>query len=238
MAFRALLFDFDGLILDTETPWVEVWKTIYAEHGHEYPMELWMQIIGGWGDTDFDPVVTLQGLCPAKLDLDALQSRHLEQSNTIILNSPVMAGVRETLADAKRLGLRCAITSSSERAWVEPHLGRLGLLDYFEKIITGDDVQKGRTKPHPDIYLKALSALEMDADQVLVFEDSPNGIKAARGAGLRVVGIPNPITAPLQLQADLVLASLAEVPLEEILRRMDRSRKRQGNPRPLQSAAT
>ena len=230
MPFRALIFDFDGLILDTETPLVEVWRTIYAEHGHEYPMELWSQIIGGWGNSDFDPAEALQGLSPVALDLDGLRNRHREQSDALTVAAPVMDGVRETLAAAKRLGLRCAIASSSERAWVEPHLTRLGLLSSFEEIITGDDVQEGRTKPHPDLYLKALSALQLGANEVLVFEDSPNGIRAARAAGLSVVGVPNPITAALKLEADLVLGSLAEMPLEEILRRVDGLSGAQGTP--------
>jgi len=230
MPFRALIFDFDGLILDTETPLVEVWRTIYAEHGHEYPMELWSQIIGGWGNSDFDPAEALQGLSPVALDLDGLRNRHREQSDALTVAAPVMDGVRETLAAAKRLGLRCEIASSSERAWVEPHLMRLGLLSSFEEIITGDDVQEGRTKPHPDLYLKALSALQLGANEVLVFEDSPNGIRAARAAGLRVVGVPNPITAALKLEADLVLGSLAEMPLEEILRRVDGLSGTQGTP--------
>ena len=80
---------------------------------------------------------------------------------------------------------------------------------------------KGRTKPHPDIFLRALQALQLQPAEALVMEDSPNGIKAAHAAGLRVVGVPNPVTAPLQLDADLVLSSLAEMPLGEILRRIE-----------------
>lgn len=221
MAIEALVFDFDGLILDTETPEVQVWKGIYAEHGQAYPMEQWSQIIGGWGQSDFDPATALQQLVPPKLDLEALRLRHREESDALILRQPVMEGVGEVLAAAKRMKLRCAIGSSSERAWVEPHLRRLGLLPYFEKIVTGDDVQKGRTKPHPDIYLKTLAELRLDPAQVLVLEDSPNGIKAAHDAGLRVIGVPNPVTAPLKLDAELVLRSLADLPLEEMLRRVE-----------------
>src|SRR5512139_2209556 len=157
MSIRALLFDFDGLILDTETPEVEVWKAIYAEHGHEYTAEHWSQIIGGWGNSDFDPALALQRLKPGISDVESLRNRQRDESNARILLSPVRDGVREILEDARRLGLRCAIASSSERAWVEPHLSRLGLLGNFETIITGDDVPKGRTKPHPDLYLRALA---------------------------------------------------------------------------------
>lgn len=221
MAFKALIFDFDGLILDTETPEIDVWKGIYGEHGQPYPMDLWSQIIGGWGNTDFDPAVELQRLSGKPMDLEAIRRRHRQESDALILSYPVRPGVNEVLASAQRLGLRCAIASSSDRSWVEPHLQRLGLISYFEKIVTGDDVARGRTKPHPDIYMKALEALKLQAREALVIEDSPNGIKAAHAAGLRVVGVPNPVTAPLNLDADLVLSSLAELPLEEMFRRVE-----------------
>ncbi len=221
MAIKALIFDFDGLILDTETPEIEVWKRIYGEHGQAYPMELWSQIIGGWGNTDFDPALELQRLAAEPVGMAAIRQRHRQESDALIRNSPVMKGVAAVLASAQQLGLRCAIASSSDRSWVETHLRRLGLISKFEKIVTGDDVQKGRTKPHPDIFLKVLEVLQLAPDEALVMEDSPNGIRAAHAAGLRVVGVPNPVTAPLNLDADLVLTSLAEMPLEEILRRVE-----------------
>ena len=236
MSLRALIFDFDGLILDTETPDMEVWKAIYGEHGLEYPMEHWSQIIGGWGNSDFDPAVELQRLRPTILDVEALRSRHRELSDDLILHAPVMAGAREILAAGRRLGLRCAIASSSERAWVEPHLRRLGLLGNFEQIVTGDQVPKGRTKPHPDVYLKALATLRLSASEALVFEDSPNGARAAHAAGLQVVGVPNPVTAGLNLEADLVLSSLAELPLEEILKRLQSLPRDHGLPQTFQDA--
>lgn len=223
MEIKALIFDFDGLILDTETPEIDIWKAIYAEHGQDYPMELGSQVIGGWGNTDYDPAAELQRRAALTMDLGAIRKRHREESDALILSMPVRTGVGEVLASAKRLGLRCAIASSSERGWVEPHLGRLGLSSHFEKIVTGDDVAKGRTKPHPDIFLKALEVLNLRPFEALVIEDSPNGIRAAHAAGLRVVGVPNPVTAPLNLDADLLLTSLAEMPLEEILQRLNGS---------------
>lgn len=238
MPIRALLFDFDGLILDTETPEVQVWKAIYAEHGHEYTVEHWSQIIGGWGMSTFDPAEELGKLSAGSLDVDAVRSRHRQESNGLIDSSPVMEGVREQLTAARRLGLRCAVASSSERGWVEPHLKRLGLITYFEKIITGDDVARGRTKPHPDIYLKALQGLQLAASEALVLEDSPNGVAAAHAAGLRVVGVPNPVTAGLNLEAEMVLSSLAELPLEEILKRIEGSPQMPASTRPLTSAAS
>ncbi len=219
---KALIFDFDGLILDTETTWIEVWKTIFAEHGFHYPIEQWSLTVGGWGHSTFDPALALNELAGDSLDLAALRLRHRSAFDDLILPQPVLPGVREYLADAPRLGLRLALASSSDRTWVESHLGRLGLLDCFEKIICGDDVPAGRTKPHPDLFLKALEDMQVSASEALVFEDSPNGVKAARDAGIRVVAVPNPATAQLSLEnADLKLPSLAGLPLEDLLRRFN-----------------
>jgi HAD superfamily hydrolase (TIGR01509 family) len=222
MQIQALIFDFDGLILDTETPQVEVWKTIYAEHGFEYPVEDWCQTIGGWGVSTFDPAVELARLSSDRLDVEALRRRGERECNAVIDASSAMPGTAECLAWARSNGLRLAIASSSERAWVEPHLERLGLLGEFEKVITGDDVAPGRTKPHPDVFLKALSELRLAADRALVVEDAPHGIVAAHEAGLAVLAIPNPVTKLLPLQgADLILDSLAEIPHQRVLERFE-----------------
>lgn len=219
---KALIFDFDGLILDTETADIETWKAIYAENGFRYEMEQWSLTIGGWGKSTFDPAIALNELAGNSLDPTALRLQHRTESDDRIVRQPVLGGVREYLADAPRLGLRLAVASSSDRAWVEPHLARLGLLDCFEKIICGDDVAPGRTKPHPDVFLKALSEMQLSASEALVFEDSPNGIQAAREAGIRVVAVPNPATAQLSLEdADLKLPSLASLPLADLLRRLN-----------------
>lgn len=218
---KALLFDFDGLILDTETPEVEVWRAIYARHGFDYPIEGWSQTVGGWGISTFDPAATLHDLAGDSINMEAVRTEHRERSRALILRQPVLDGVREYLTTAQRLGLRSAIASSSERAWVEPHLRRLGLIDFFDKIICGDDVPPGRTKPHPDVFLKALAELQLRPEEALVLEDSLHGVRAARAAGLFVVVVPNPTTALLPKgDANLTLKSLADVPLEELLRRV------------------
>lgn len=220
---KALIFDFDGLILDTETPEVAVWKAIYAEHGFDYPVELWSLTIGGWGEAAFDPGAALYKLAGPTLDLQAVRTQQREQSNALILREPILAGVTDYLAEAAGLGLRMAIASSSERTWVEPHLSRLGIKQYFEKIVCGDDVVPNHTKPFPDIFLKALSELQIRPDEAIVLEDSPNGVRAAKAAGMFVVMIPNPTTALLPKEpADLELKSLADLPLKELLARAAR----------------
>jgi HAD superfamily hydrolase (TIGR01509 family) len=225
MPIRALLFDFDGLILDTETPDVEVWEAIYAEYGFEYPREDWAQNIGGWGVSTFDAAENLHRLSGGALDADALRKRQRHESDKMIAGLSVMDGVLDCLTAAKRSGLRLAIASSSERAWVEPHLRRLGLLDRFERVVCGDDVAPGRTKPHPDVFLKALAELQLNPDEAVALEDSPHGIKAAHLAGILVVAIPNPVSKLLPLEgADLLLNSLAAMPLEVMLERLTSAR--------------
>ncbi len=217
---KALIFDFDGLILDTETPEVAVWKKIYAEHGFEYPVEKWSLTIGGWGEAAFDPGAELRRLTGPGLDLEAIRASQREQSGALILQEPILPGVLNYLKEARQLGLRLAIASSSERAWVEPHLTRLGIRHNFEKIVCGDDVVPGHTKPFPDIFLKVLSELGLQPTEAVVIEDSPNGVRAAKAVGLFVVVVPNPTTAQLSPeQANIHLKSLDDLPLNELLRR-------------------
>jgi HAD superfamily hydrolase (TIGR01509 family) len=219
-SIRALLFDFDGLILDTETPEFDVWTRIYAEHGFVYPADLGRRNVGFWGSRTFDPVAHLHELTHDSFDMDALRKRHSNESAVLIEAEPVRPGVLEYMASARRLGLRLAVASSSPRAWVESHLSRLGLVSGFDHIITADDVPAGRTKPHPDIYLKALEVTEAAPGQAIALEDSPPGLAAARAAGIYAVAVPNSITMELKLdEADMVLDSLAILPLEELIRR-------------------
>jgi HAD superfamily hydrolase (TIGR01509 family) len=211
---RALVFDFDGLILETETPAHQSWAEIYQEHGHELPMELWHDYIGS--DTGFDPAGHLAALVGEGFDPKATQARRDARKADLIAALDVMAGVREYIADAKRLHLGLAVASSSSRAWVLGHLERLGLHPEWDAIRTREDV--ARTKPAPDLYLAAVKALGVAPGEAVAFEDSKNGIAAAKDAGLLCVAVPNALTAGMDLsRADLRLSSLAETPLERLL---------------------
>ncbi|MGD8404121.1 MAG: HAD-IA family hydrolase [Anaerolineales bacterium] len=232
MKIKALLFDFDGLILDTETPEFQVWQAIYREYGQEFPAEQWGQIVGGGGEPHFDAAGHLVELAGDGLNADLLRARHKIESEAWVLQQPVLPGVMEYLDDAQQLGLRLAVASSSPHSWVDTHLARLGLVDRFpsasgrgfDVIICGDDVPPGRTKPYPDIFLKALDAISVNADEAIVFEDSPNGVKAARMAGIYVVSVPNPMTAMLKTDgANLALSSLADMSLGKLLENVNGS---------------
>lgn len=221
MTIKSLLFDFDGLILDTETPEIDVWKIIYSEYGFEFPLELYTQTVGGWGVSTFDAASYLHQLTNDSLNVDGVRLRHKDEIANRFSTQPIQEGVKAYLDTGQRLGLRLAIASSSRHSWVEPHLTRLRLIHYFEKIICGDDVAPGRTKPNPDIYLKALDELQINPDEAIVFEDSPNGVKAAHTAGIYVVAIPNPTTSLMKFEgADLTIKSLASLPLVDLLKRV------------------
>lgn len=218
MKTKALLFDFDGLILDTETTEFSVWQTIYREYGQEMLPETWGQVIGGYGISNFDGAIHLAELVGDRADVQALRARFRSESDALILRQPILPGVVDYLNDARCLGLCLAVASSSPHNWVDTHLARLGLADRFDVIICGDDVPPGRTKPHPDLFLKALDALGIKAGEAIVFEDSPNGITAARAAGIFVVRVPNPITLLLKTDgANLTLDSLSQIPLQKML---------------------
>jgi len=211
---RALVFDFDGLILETEGPALDSWAEIYREHGFEVPMDKWHGYLGS--DRGFEPVDHLAALVGEGLDKIAAQSRREERKNELIAALDVMEGVRDYIADARRLGLKLGIASSSSRAWVIGHLERLRIHALWDAVLTRDDVT--RTKPAPDLYVAAVTALGVSPSQALALEDSPNGIAAAKEAGLRCVAVPNALTRDLDVsRADLRLSSLTEMPLERLL---------------------
>lgn len=217
---RALVFDFDGLILETETPSYQSWAEIYREHGHEVPLDRWHSYLGS--DRGFEPVDHLAALVGEGLDREATQARRDARKDALIAALDLMDGVREYVADARRRGLGLAIASSSSRRWVVGHLERLGIHDQWDAVLTRDDV--ARTKPAPDLYLRATEALGVRPDEAVALEDSPNGVAAAKAAGLWCVAIPNALTSGLDLSgADVRLTSLADLPLSELLTRLVRS---------------
>ena len=120
------------------------------------------------------------------------------------------------IEQAREQGVQVAIGSSSPHSWVDTHAKRLGIFHYFKHIICQDDVAPGRTKPNPDIYLKALEVLKIQNTEAVVFEDSLNGVEAARRAKIFVVAVPNPLTAKMGVSGDLTVPSLANVSLLDI----------------------
>lgn len=220
MSIKAFILDFDGLILDTETPRFHVWQSIYRAQGQEISIQQWGQIIGGYGLSNFDAALHLQELIGGPLDLDSLRRQHHHESARLIDQQPILPGVLDLLDEAKRLDISLAVASSSSHSWVDTHLTRLALFDRFDRVICADDVPSGRTKPNPDLFLLALDQLKVPKEAALVFEDSPNGIRAAKSAGIFAVAVPNPITSMLAFEGEsLKLSLLADLNLADLLAR-------------------
>ncbi len=217
MSFRALIFDFDGLILDTEGPVYRSWLEVYEAHGEALPFERWVQIVGST-TAAFHPQHHLEERLGRALSQEVLDAR-IGRRTEMILAEPLLPGIVQHVDAARSLGLKLGVASSSTRDWVSGHLERLGILDRFDCIRCRNDVT--HAKPEPDLYLAVLDCLGVKSTEALAIEDSPNGVIAAKRAGLRCVAIPNLITARLDLsQADLLLQSLADVTLPDLLERM------------------
>ena len=211
---RAIVFDFDGLILDTELPEFQSWQEIYQAHGCTLPFAVWAMCIGT--TEAFDPYAYLEEQLGRAVDREAVQLQRRQLCDALIAAQTVLPGVHDYIADARRLGLQLGVASSSSRAWVSGHLTRLDLHQHFICIKCRDDVP--RTKPDPALYQAALAALGVRPEEAVALEDSPNGILAAKRAGLFCVAVPNPLTRQLSLaQADLQVSSLADLPLTALL---------------------
>ncbi len=220
MAIRAFLFDFDGLILDTELASRAGWELLYREHGHELPPELWAQVVGTHGR--WDPMAHLEELVGERLEREALNERRYAHEIALIEAEELRPGIEDYIAFAGRHGLKRAIVSSSSRRWVDMHLRRLEQAVGWEAICTADR-DASRAKPAPTLYLEALDLLGVAAGEAVAFEDSPNGVAAAKAAGIFTVAVPNEVTRELGLEeagADLVLDSLADLPPEELVERL------------------
>jgi HAD superfamily hydrolase (TIGR01509 family) len=216
---RAFLFDFDGLILDTETASRAGWAWLYERHGHELPPEKWALMVGtveGW-----DPWAHLEGLVGEPLDRPRLNDERYAHELTLLEAERLRPGIAEYLEYAERHGLKRAIVSSASRAWIDMHLARLERAVGWDAIVTADH-DPVRAKPRPTLYVEALEQLGSDPQEAVAFEDSPNGAQAAQAAGIYVVGVPNAITRDLDLaeHADLVVESLADLPPDELLARV------------------
>ncbi len=219
---QALIFDFDGLILDTEISAFQSWQEIYQEYRCELPLDKWVACVGG-GVELFDPCDYLETLLNTSIARETLLRRRRLRHHEMLRSLGALPGVEEYILAAKQLNLKLAVASSSPREWVEGHLGRLDLLKYFDCLCCGDEVT--HKKPHPELYITALSRLGVRANEAFALEDSPNGVQAARQAGLFCVAVPNVITSQLPLShADLLLTSLTDMALADVIAEIERRR--------------
>ena len=214
-SIKAIVFDFDGLIIDTETYDYEAWRAMYRAHGLDLPLSTWLPLVGD-ATHSFDIDQRLSELTGKLLDRTELRKRQRAIYLEMLEDVAPMPGVEDYLHTAKRLGIRVGIASGSRRSWVLSRLEQIELVDRFETIVCRDDV--GRAKPDPAAYLAAVSNLGVTVDQALALEDSPPGVKAAKSAGLYCIAVPGPMTKNLSFHdADMRLESLADMPLQKLL---------------------
>lgn len=211
---KAVIFDFDGLILDTETQEGEILSALYAEHDVPFPRAEWLAAVGT--HNDFDPFARLAHAANGFLDATNLRHTYRQRMFKRLQNESARPGVTDYLVTAKELGLGIGLASSSAKSWVHPYLKQLGIFNFFSCIFTEDDVEF--VKPDPALYQKAIECLDVAPHEAIAFEDSPNGSLAAVRAGLHCVVVMNSVTENLSFApVDLTLRSMTDLSLNEIL---------------------
>lgn len=212
-AIRAVIFDMDGLIIDTEWPDYQSWQELYAAYGQELTLAEWVPHVGVWGPP-LDLLGRLAALVGPGADPAALRARRRARCDELVRQSmvpmPGYEGLMECLAGA---GCPRALASTSSRDWVDFVVEGLGVRAHFQAIVAGDEV--AARKPAPDVYLRAADRLGVAPTECVALEDSAPGIAAAKAAGMACIAIPNRVTLHQDLSAaDHRVAHLGEVTLD------------------------
>jgi len=211
----AVIFDFDGLVLDTETVVYESWRRVYRAHGHDLPIEAWIAHLG-MPSTTFDHHADIEQLADVQLDRDEVRQQRDAYVYATLDAYDALPGVIDWIKACEDMGLKRAVCSGSSHRWVERHLNRLGLLDRFQTIVCGEDTTEHKPEPAP--FLETARQLDVEPTRCLVLEDSLNGIRAAKAAGMWAAAVPTEMTARLNFtEADRVIASLAEQSLSHLI---------------------
>lgn len=222
---RALVFDFDGLILDTETPLIDAYAEVHTAHGVPFDRGVFLRSVGH-ADYAFDP---WHGFSP-HADRAALELERRSRKEDLLLRQPILPGVVALLDAARQAGLRIGLASNSELTWCDPHLQRLGLRDRFDFLACRGDTPS--PKPEPDLYKLVLNRFGVRGPEAIAFEDSHTGSLAAKRAHLWVVAVPNESTAHHDFaHVDLQLSSLAEVSLETLMSKFHSEKPATRSPR-------
>lgn len=213
--FKAIVFDFDGLIVDTEVPEYEAWLNIFRSLGVDLPLSVWTPHIGGGNET-FNIYDHLEELTGKPFDRDEMRIRRRAEFAELFKDAVPLPGVEEYIATARERGMRIGIASSSPRRWVHPKLDQLGLSETFDTVVCSDDV--GSAKPNPASYTKAIADLGVTPDKTFALEDSPTGVQGAKSAGLLCVAVPGTLTRDRSYDhADMRLESLADMSLDQLM---------------------
>lgn len=206
---QAVVFDFDGLIADTEGPEFDAWTQEYARHGLVLELSEWAKSVGTFGPHAWSPDRHLAALAP-EIDIQEAKARQHDAFLGLLESLQPMPGLAELLDGLKQQGITCAIASSSQAEWVLGHLDKIGLAGAFGPVVTrGPGLP---AKPEPHLYQEACRQAGAPPHACVAIEDSVNGLVAAKRAGMAAVAVPNQVTAGLDFSgADLVVSSLAEL---------------------------
>lgn len=216
---RAIVFDFDGLILETERPQYEAWRHVYATFGLALPEQAWLEVMGKPVKIDLFPR-RLAAILQRDLDIDAVIAQYREVVAGKLNSQPIQPGVLDVIRDAQALGFKLAVASGSTRRWVDGHLERLDIRKHFQCTVCCEDTE--RHKPDPDPYLRACELLGFEPALALALEDSALGITAAKAAGMSAIAVPTAMTGYQTFDhADLVLGSLDEMALGEMVEKLE-----------------
>lgn len=208
MDFSAVLFDFDGVLVDTEWAIYQSWKRVFEGHGQHLPLEIYTRCIGSDFAT-WSPKTHLEELTGKAFDWHDLDARRQEEIMKDLAHEGPMHGVPDILGKLSAGGVPSAVVSSSSHRWVDGWLEKLGLAAQFQTTVCRGDA--ARIKPAPDLYLAAAQRLGTAPERCLVIEDSLNGVKSAKAAGMSAWVVPNRVTDGLDFSpADRVFRSLAQ----------------------------
>lgn len=209
MAFSAVLFDFDGVLVDTEWAIYQAWLRTFQAHSHDLPLAVYTRCIGSDFAT-WSPKTHLEELSGLAFDWHDLDTRRQEEIMRDLADAGPMPGVIDLLEKLTALDIPRAVVSSSSHHWVDGWLEKLGLTGHFQTIVCRGDAPQ--IKPAPDLYLEAAKRLGLPPADCLVIEDSLNGVKSAIAAGMPVWAVPNRVTDCLDFsRANGIFRSLDEV---------------------------
>lgn len=215
MPYHAIIFDYDGTIVDTERIVYTCWREVFREHRQDLPLSEWAQAIGAASDA-VDPYQILETKVGKALDRAAISAQLHRRHREMLADEPLRPGVHDLLLEAKRRGVRLAVASNSPAKWVNEGLSLYGIADLFETICTLDDGVL--PKPAPDLYLLAAERLGAAPSQAIAIEDSPHGASAAIAGGLACVVVPGELTQDHTFPSGcLRLSTLEGVDLDRLI---------------------